>query len=537
MARFEYSPLFPVGRDATRYRKLDGGSVKVVKRGDRKALRIDPRSLRLLAREAFSEVSFHFRTAHLEKLAAILDDPAASDNDRFVAGTLLSNAVVAGRGELPLCQDTGTATIIAHKGELVETGADDARFLAHGAFEAYNRLNLRASQNEALSMLEERNTETNMPPQIDIYAVPGAEYHFLFTAKGGGSANKTALFQMNKALLASERTLADFLREKLSAIGVAACPPYKLAVVVGGLSPEMNLKTVKMATVGLLDGLPTAPTGRPQAFRDPEWERLVMKIAEETGLGAQYGGKYFAVDARVIRLPRHGGSLPVGIGVSCNADRNIKGRITAGGLFLEALDHDPARFLKKVEGKAEGPAAGDGLRIDLDRPMDEIAAELSKYPVGTRLLLSGTLIVARDIAHLRLRKMLDEGRPLPDYFKEHPIYYAGPAGTPRGRVTGSFGPTTAQRMDGYVAGFMKEGASRIMLAKGNRADAVLKACSKYKGFYLGTIGGAAALIADKHILSSEVVDFEDLGMEAVRRITVRDLPAFIIFDDKGNRLF
>lgn len=533
MAKFEYAPLYKLAKDRTRYVRIGEGLTRKVRRGKGWGVRVEPEALRLLARTAFGEVSFKFRTRHLENLASVLDDPAASDNDKFVAANLLKNAAVAAEGVLPLCQDTGTATIIAHKGELVETGADDARLLARGVFDAYTRLNLRASQMAPLSMLDEKNTGTNMPPQIDIYAEPGSAYDFLFFAKGGGSSNKTGLFQMNKMLLSDEKTLADFLREKIAAIGVAACPPYRLAVVVGGLSPEMCLKTVKLASVAALDGLPTEPTGLPQAYRDPAWEEKVMAMARETGLGAQYGGTAFALEARVIRLPRHGGSLPVGIGVSCNADRNIKGRITADGVFLEKLDADPARFLEK----ADKLKTGDVPRIDLDRPIEEVVADLSMHPVGAMLLLSGTLIVARDIAHMRLKKMLDAGEPLPAYFKDHPVYYAGPARTPAGKVTGSFGPTSAQRMDGYVEAFMKEGASRIMLAKGNRADKVVEACERYNGFYLGTIGGAAALIADRHILSSEVVDFEDLGMEAVRKITVRDLPVFIVYDNKGNRLF
>ncbi|NPV84036.1 MAG: fumarate hydratase, partial [Candidatus Aminicenantes bacterium] len=415
----------------------------------------------------------------------------------------------------------------------VLTGAEDARHLSRGVFEAYTGLNLRASQNAPLSILEEKNTGNNLPAQVEIFSTSGSEYHFYFMAKGGGSSNKTALYQENKSLLRDEQTLLDFLREKIKAIGVAACPPYRLAVVIGGLSPEMNVKTVKLASAGFLDNLVTRPTGLPHGYRDLEWEKKVLRIARETGLGAQFGGVALAMEARVIRLPRHGGSLPVGIGVSCNADRNLKAKINRYGIFVEELDRNPARFLKKIDALKleEAPA------INLDQPIDSLVEELSRYPVGTRLRLSGTLIVARDMAHLRLKKMLDEGKPLPDYFKNHPVYYAGPARTPEGLPTGSFGPTSAQRMDNYVEEFMKAGASRVMLAKGNRSDKVAEACRKYRGFYLGTIGGAAALVAREHIVSSELVDFADLGMEAIRKIVVRDLPAFIIFDSRGNKLY
>lgn len=531
--KFEYTPIFPQERDHTRYRKLTSDYVEEVRCRGEKFLRVEPEALRLLAREALALVNFYFRTSHLENLAAILDDPEASDNDRFVAAALLKNAAISAEGLLPLCQDTGTANIIGYKGEKVLTGVDDARLLSRGVFEAYTTLNLRASQNAPLSILEEKNTGNNLPAQVEIFSTTGSEYRFYFMAKGGGSSNKTTLYQENKSLLRDEATLMDFLRDKIKAIGVAACPPYRLAVVIGGLSPEMNLKTVKLASAGFLDHLVTRPTGLPHGYRDLEWEKKVLRIARETGLGAQFGGVALAVEARVIRLPRHGGSLPVGIGVSCNADRNLKAKINRFGVFVEELDRNPARFLKKIDGLKleEAPA------INLDQPMDSLVEELSGYPVGTRLRLSGTLIVARDIAHLRLKKMLDEGKPLPDYFKNHPVYYAGPARTPRGMPTGSFGPTSAQRMDNYVEEFMKAGASRVMLAKGNRSDKVAEACRKYRGFYLGTIGGAAALVAREHIVSSELVDFEDLGMEAVRKIVVRDLPAFIIFDSRGHKLY
>ena len=533
MARFSYAPFFPLKKDSVKYRKLAGGRVRTVKAAGRTFLRVEPAMLSLLAEKAFTDVSFFLRTRQLEGLAAILDDPEASENDRFVAAALLRNAAVSAEGELPLCQDTGTANIIAHKGESVLTGADDARFISRGVFDAYGKRNLRYSQVAPLGMFNEENTGTNLPAQIDIYAEPGAEYKFLFVAKGGGSSNKTGLFQENKSLLLSERTLLDFLAEKIRTIGVAACPPYRLAVVIGGTSPESTLKTVKLASAGYLDNLATAPTGKGQAYRDLEWEKKILDLARKSGLGAQFTGKYFALEARVVRMPRHAASLPVGIGVSCNADRNILGKITRDGVFLEKLDHDPGRFLAKLEGRDFGPA----VAVDLDRPIDEVVATLSAYPVGTRLSLTGTLVVARDIAHARLKKMLDEGRPLPTYFRDHPICYAGPAKAPRGRPTGSFGPTTAQRMDGYIAEFMSRGASRVTLAKGGRSAAVLDSCRRNNGFYLGTIGGAAALVAEKHITASEVLDFEDLGMEAIRKIRVEGLPAFILYDNKGNSLY
>ncbi len=533
MAGFRYTPMFPMGREATRYRKIADGCVMTARAAGGEFLRVDPKALTLLAEEAFKDVAFFFRTSHLEGLAGILDDPAASVNDRFVAAALLKNAIIAAEGLLPLCQDTGTANIVGYKGESIVTGADDARSLARGAYNAYRTKNLRYSQVAPSSMLEEANTGTNLPPQIDIQAVPGKEYKFLFVAKGGGSSNKTSLFQENKSLLESEKRLADFLAEKIRAIGVAACPPYRLAVVIGGTSPEMTLKTVKLASTGYLDTLTTRATGEGHAYRDLEWERRVLAAAQANGLGAQFTGKYFALEARVIRLPRHAGSLPIGIGVSCNADRNIKGKITRRGVFLETLDKNPARFL----GWLDKLTTEAGVQVDLDRPIDEVVADLASHPVGTRLSLNGTLIVARDIAHARLGQMLNEGKPLPAYLREHPVYYAGPAKTPKGYATGSFGPTTAQRMDSYIADFMKAGASRITVAKGNRAPAVIEACRVSNGVYLGTIGGAAALVAKENILSSEVVDFEDLGMEAVRKIVVKDLPAFIIYDNKGHNLY
>ncbi len=531
--KFEYSPLMPQEKDRTKYVKLTDSCVEEIKCRGKKFLEIKPEALRLLAREALTLVNFYFRASHLENLASILDDPEASDNDRFVAAMLIKNAIISAEGLLPLCQDTGTASIIGFKGENVLTGVDDARYLSRGVYEAYTRHYLRASQNIPLSMFEEKNSGHNLPAQIEIFGVPGSEYRFYIMAKGGGSSNKTALYQENKSLLRDEETLTDFLREKIKAIGVAACPPYRIAVVIGGLSPEMTVKTVKLASAGFLDNMITSPTGLPHGYRDLEWEKKVLRIARETGLGAQFGGVALALEARVIRLPRHGGSLPVGIGVSCNADRNLKAKITRHGIFVEALEKNPARFLKKIDGlKLE-----DVPTINLDQPVDNLIAELSRYPVGSRLKLSGTLIVARDAAHLRLKKMLDRGQPLPEYFRNHPIYYAGPAKTPPGLPTGSFGPTSAQRMDNYVEDLMKAGASRIMLGKGNRSEKVVEACRRYGGFYLGTIGGAAAVIAKEHIVSSELLDFEDLGMEAVRKIVVKDLPAFIIIDNRGNKLY
>ena len=525
--------MFPLGKDPTRYRKLPGRFVRVCREGKRSVIHVAPAALTRLAETAFHDAAFFFRTRHLEQLAAILADRTASDNDCFVARALLRNAVVAAEGVLPSCQDTGTATVIAHKGENVFTGADDVRSLSRGIAAAYTRNNLRYSQLAPHSMLDEKDTGDNLPAQIEIEARPGSAYEFLFVAKGGGSANKTSLYQESKALLGSERQLLAFLEEKIRTIGVAACPPYHLAIVIGGTSPEMTLKTVKLASTGYLDELVTRPSGAPHAYRDLAWERKILELTRRLGLGAQFGGRYFALDVRVIRMPRHAGSLPIGIGVSCNAHRNLRGKITRHGVFLEKLETNPARFLNA----ARAAEAASGVPIDLDRPMPRLVSELARHPVGTRLSLSGTLIVARDMAHIRLKRILDQGRKLPGYFRDHPIYYAGPAKTPRGLPTGSFGPTTAQRMDGYVAAFMQHGASRVMLAKGNRRPAVAGACRKYNGFYLGTIGGAAALVAREHIVASEVLDFPELGMEAIRRIRVKDLPAFIIGDDRGNTLY
>jgi fumarate hydratase class I len=518
--------------DLAQFRPLATDLVQVDNWRGREMLLVNPEALRLLAKEAFHDVSFLLRTAHLEKLAVILQDPQASENDRFVAESLVKNAVIAGRGILPLCQDTGTATVFARKGEQVLTGGEDERFLTQGIAETWQTHHLRFSQLAARSMFDEVNTGTNLPAQIEIDAVPGLEYHFLFIAKGGGSANKTALFQQSKALL-HESALDAFLRERVSALGVAACPPYHLAIVIGGTSPEANLKTVKLAAAGWLDELPTQGNDQGSAFRDPAWEARVLKMAQTSGWGAQFGGRHLALDARVIRLPRHAGSCPVGIGLSCSADRNIRALISREGVFLEQLDRDPERFL----AAAAGASTAQPVPIDLAVPMDNIRQALSQHPVGTRLALSGPLIVARDAAHARLKQQLEETGTLPDYFKRHPVYYAGPAKTPPGLTSGSFGPTTAQRMDDYLAPFMRHGGSLVSLAKGERSAAMTDVCKEFGGFYLGTIGGAAALVAQEYITRSELLDFPDLGMEAIRRIEVRDLPAFIVCDDKGNQLY
>ncbi|NLX72386.1 MAG: fumarate hydratase [Bacteroidales bacterium] len=531
MADFKYQKPFPILKDTTEYRLLTKDYVSTIEVDGRKILKIDPKGLELLAKEAISDVSFYLRPAHLQKLANILKDPEASDNDRFVAHTMLLNQVVSAEGELPTCQDTGTAIVVAKKGESVWTGADDAEALSKGIFDTYKDKNLRYSQVVPFSMFDEKNTGTNLPAQIDIYAEKGNEYEFLFVTKGGGSGNKTFLYQQTKALL-TEEALSKFIKEKIKDLGTSACPPYHLALVIGGTSAEATLATVKKASAGYLDHLPTQGNEGGQAFRDLEWEAKVQKICEESTIGAQFGGKYFVHDVRVIRLSRHAASCPVGLGVSCSADRNIKAKITEEGIFVEQLEKNPARFVPE-----RAPELAPAVDIDLDRAMDEVRKELSKYPVKTRLNLSGTLIVARDIAHAQIKKMLDEGKAMPEYMKKHPVYYAGPAKTPKGMASGSFGPTTAGRMDSYVEQFQSLGGSMIMLAKGNRSKAVTEACKKNGGFYLGSIGGPAAILAKDSIKSSEVIDFEELGMEAVRKIRVENFPAFIIVDDKGNDFF
>lgn len=511
MSEFKYQEPFPMSEDTTEYRLLTKDYVSVEECCGRKILKVAPEGLNLLAREAFRDVSFYLRASHLQMLANILEDPEASDNDKFVAYTMLLNQAVAADGELPTCQDTGTAIVIGKKGENVYTGANDAEWLSKGVYETYRDCNLRYSQVVPFTMTEEKNSATNLPAQIDLYAAQGSKYEFLFLTKGGGSANKTFLYQQTKALL-NDESLTNFIKDKIKDLGTSACPPYHLAVVIGGTSAEANLATVKKASAHYYDHLPTSGNEGGRAFRDLEWEEKIRKICQESGVGAQFGGKYLVHDVRVIRLPRHAASCPVGIGVSCSADRNIKAKITEEGIFLEQLEKNPARFLP-----AQAPGLAPAVEIDLDKGMDAVRAELTKYPIKTRLNIKGTLIVARDIAHAQIKKMLDEGKPMPDYFKNHPIYYAGPAKTPNGMASGSFGPTTAGRMDPYVDLFQDHGGSMIMVAKGNRSKAVTDACKKHGGFYLGSIGGPAAVLAKNSIKSVEVVDFPELGMEAVRK--------------------
>ncbi len=531
MAEFFYQEPYPILKDTTEYKKISSDYVRVEQHGPRQVLVVEPKALEVLAQAAMTDVSFLLRSSHLQKLNNILQDPEATDNDRFVAYNLLQNATVAAEGQLPSCQDTGTAIVVAKKGEDVYTGANDAEALSKGIFNTYQERNLRYSQIVPLNMFEEKNSGSNLPAQIDLYATKGMKYEFLFLAKGGGSANKTFLYQQTKSLL-NDASMEKFIREKIKDLGTAACPPYHLAFVVGGTSAEANLAAVKKASAGYYDHLPTEGNMGGQAFRDLEWERKVQLICQESQIGAQFGGKYFTHDVRVIRLPRHAASCPVGLGVSCSADRNIKAKITEEGLFIEKLEENPRQYLPEIAPHMEKPVV-----IDLDRPMREILAELSKYPIKTRLMLNGTVIVARDIAHAKIKEMLDAGQPMPEYFKNHPVYYAGPAKTPEGMASGSFGPTTAGRMDSYVDLFQANGGSMVMLAKGNRSKQVMDACQKYGGFYLGSVGGPAAILAKESIEKVEVVDFEELGMEAVRKITVKNFPAFIITDDKGNDFF
>lgn len=531
MPEFRYEAPFQLAKDDTTYRLLTKDFVETTVIDGKKILKVDSRGLELLAREAVSDISFFLRTAHLEKLAGILKDPEATDNDRFVAYIMLRNTVISSKGDLPWCQDTGTAIVIGRKGERVWTGVNDAEFLSKGIYETFKEKNLRYSQIVPLTMFDEKNTGTNLPAQIDIYAKEGNAYEFLFITKGGGSANKTFLYQQTKSLL-NEDSLIKFVKDKIKDLGTSACPPYHLALVIGGTSAEATLKTVKEASAGYYDNLPVTGNESGRAFRDIEWEKRIERICHEYGVGAQFGGKYFVHDVKVIRLPRHAASCPVGLGVSCSADRNIKAKINEDGIFLEELERNPARFMPGKAPELEKP-----VEINLDRPMAEILADLTKYPVKTRLNLTGTLIVARDIAHAQIKKMVDEGKPMPDYFKDHPVYYAGPAKTPAGMPSGSFGPTTAGRMDLYVDQFQSLGGSLVMLAKGNRSKQVIEACKKHGGFYLGTIGGPAAILAAENIKSVEIVDFEDLGMEAVRKIRVENMAAFIITDDKGNDFF
>ena len=529
---FHYQKLFELGSDQTQYRLLTKELVQVKTWEGRNILCVEPDALTLLAAQAFHDINFYLRPAHLKQVAAILDDPEASDNDRMVALTMLRNADVASAGVLPFCQDTGTATIMGKKGNSVwSTGDEEA--LSRGVYLAYTENNLRYSQNVPLNMWDEKNTKTNLPAQIDLAACDGDSYDFLFVAKGGGSANKTYLFQETRTLL-SPQVLVEFLSRKMGMLGTAACPPYHLAFVIGGTSAEANLKTVKLASTKYLDRLPTSGNEHGRAFRDLELEAQLLEVAQRCGIGAQFGGKYFALDVRVVRLPRHGASLPVGVGVSCSADRQAKGKITRDGVYLEQLEFEPLQYIPEALRDRQDEGA---VRIDLNRPMPEILADLTRYPVTTRLLLSGPLVVARDIAHARLKERLDAGQPLPDYFKAHPVYYAGPAKKPEGLPSGSFGPTTANRMDGYVERFQSQGGSLIMIAKGNRGPEVTAACQKHGGFYLGSIGGPAAILAKENIRKVEVVEFEELGMEAIWKIEVEDFPAFILVDDKGNDFF
>ncbi len=533
MSEFRYQPLFELGPDETPYRALGSEGVSTFEQGGRSFLRVEPEALTRLAAEAFDDVSFLLRPGHLAQLRRILDDPEASRNDRFVALELLKNANIAAGRVLPSCQDTGTAIVMGHKGERVLSFGDDAEAIARGIYRTFQERNLRYSQMAPLDTYTEKNTASNLPAQIEIYAEPGDEYELLFVAKGGGSANKSFLYQETKALLNPE-ALLGFVDEKIRSLGTAACPPYHLALVIGGTSAEFTLKTVKLASCHYLDTLPSEGNELGRAFRDRDLEEKIYKLCAETGIGAQFGGKYFAHDVRVIRLPRHGASCPVGLGVSCSADRQIKAKITREGIFLEQLETNPARYLPEV---TEEELPEDIVKIDLARPMPEILAELSKHPVTTQLSLTGPMIVARDIAHAKLKEILDAGGDLPAYFKDHMVYYAGPAKKPEGRASGSFGPTTAGRMDSYVDLFQSRGGSMVMLAKGNRSQQVRDACRKHGGFYLGSIGGPAARLADHSIRKVEVQEFEELGMEAIWRIEVEDFPAFIVIDDKGNDFY
>ena len=535
MATFEYQELLPVGHhDDTPYKRLTTDFVSTFEARGKTFLAVDPAALTLLTATAMRDIAHLLRPGHLAQLRAILDDPEASPNDTFVALELLKNANIAAGGVLPGCQDTGTAIVMGKKGQYVVTGAEaDEVAISRGIFDTYQTDNLRYSQVSPLDMFEEKNTGTNLPAQIELYATAGDEYHFLFMAKGGGSANKSLLFQETKALL-NPKSLAAFLDQKLRSLGTAACPPYHLAVVIGGTSAEHTLKTAKLASARYLDHLPTKGGPKGGAYRDVEWEQRVVEIARATGIGAQFGGKYFCHDARVIRLPRHGASCPVAIAVSCSADRQVLGKITRDGVFLEQLETEPAKYLPEV---TPGQLAGEVVKIDLTRPMSEIRATLSKYPIRTRLSLTGPVIVARDIAHAKLKERIDRGEGLPQYLKDHCVYYAGPAKTPAGYASGSFGPTTAGRMDSYVELFQAHGGSMVMLAKGNRSSQVTDACKTHGGFYLGSIGGPAAVLAKDCIKKVEVLEYPELGMEAVWKIDVVNFPAFIVVDDKGNDFF
>jgi fumarate hydratase class I len=535
MTEFKYEPLFQLSSDSTEYEKISQVGVLEVRLGDETFLKVAPTAIEQLTERAFSDVSHLLRGKHLEKLEKILKDSEASDNDRYVASELLKNAIIAAEGVFPSCQDTGTASIVAFKGDHVLTDSHDSEAISKGVFNTYQKKNLRYSQMAALSMFEEKNTATNLPAQIDIFSKSGSEYHFLFVAKGGGSANKFYLYQKTKALL-NPTAMEAFVKDALGSLGTAACPPYHLAITVGGLSAEQNLKTTKMASTGYYDSLPTEGNILGRAFRDLDMEAKVEEWARATKIGAQFGGKYFVHDVRVVRLPRHGASCPVSIGVSCSADRNIKGKITKDGIFVEKLERHPEQYLPDSESR-KAVTSGKSISIDLNQPVKDILAVLTKLPVATRVMLNGPIIVARDVAHARLKDMLDKGQPLPDYFKKYAVYYAGPAKTPEGHASGSFGPTTSERMDPYVPSFQKAGASMIMLGKGNRNPVVTDACKQYGGFYLGSIGGPAARLGKDCITKVEQLDFKDLGMEAIWKIEVKDFPAFIIIDDKGNDFF
>jgi len=529
---YSHTPLFPLGKDETAYRKITSAGVRVETVLGRQMLVVEREALRALSEAAFGEINHYLRPGHLAQLRKILDDPEASPNDKFVALDFLKNANISAGGVLPMCQDTGTAIIMGKKGCNVITDGSDEAALSEGARDAYLRRNLRYSQVAPLSMFEEKNTANNMPAQCEIYAEGDDAYKFMFMAKGGGSANKSFLFQATPSLLTRDRLLA-FLKEKIMTLGTAACPPYHLAIVIGGTSVETTMKTVKLASARYLDALPTQGSEFGNAFRDVEMEQEIHKMTQSLGVGAQFGGKYFCHDVRVIRLPRHGASLPIGLGVSCSADRQMLGKITKDGVYLEELEHNPAQYLPEVE-QALG---GEVVQIDLNQPMKDILATLAKHPIKTRLSLTGTMIVARDAAHAKLRDRLEKGEKLPDYFKNHPVYYAGPAKTPDGYASGAFGPTTAGRMDSFVDQFQAAGGSMVMVAKGNRAPAVRDACAKHGGFYLGSIGGAAANLAEHCIKKVEVLEYPELGMEAIWKIDVVDFPAFIIIDDKGNDFF
>ncbi|MBD5225256.1 MAG: fumarate hydratase [Bacteroidales bacterium] len=530
---FHYQEMFPLGPDTTEYYHLTSEYVKTETWGGHEFLVVDPEALTVLARQATHDNSFMLRREHNQMVAKILSDPEASSNDKFVALTMLRNAEVAAKGQLPFCQDTGTAIIHGEKGQFVFTGCNDEEKLSKGVYDTYTTDNLRYSQNAPLNMYDEVNTGCNLPAQIDIHATEGDEYHFVFVAKGGGSANKTYLYQETKAII-NPKTLVPFLVEKMKTLGTAACPPYHIAFVIGGTSAEKNLETVKKASIKYYDNLPTKGNEYGHAFRDVELEKELKKASEEIGLGAQFGGKYYAHDIRVIRLPRHGASCPIGMGVSCSADRNIKAKINKQGLWLEKLDANPGELIPE---ELRSAGEGDVVKIDLNRPMDDVLAELDKFPVATRLSLNGTIIVGRDIAHAKIKERLDAGEPMPEYLKKHPIYYAGPAKTPEGMAAGSFGPTTAGRMDPYVDQFQKAGGSMIMIAKGNRSQQVTDACKNNGGFYLGSIGGPAAILAKDSIKKVELLEYPELGMEAIWKIEVENFPAFILVDNKGNDFF